>query len=57
MTVDQSAEFDCVKHPILLEKLMKYSVCEEVISWIASYLSENPVCEYLPGGVENGSSE
>ena len=40
MTIDQSAAFDCVEHAILLKKLRLYSLSEETIGWISSYLEK-----------------
>ena len=39
MAVDQSAAFDCIEHPILLNKLDKYNIGQDAKSWIANYLS------------------
>ena len=39
MMVDQSAAFDCVEHALLLNKLQMYSISEESLGWISSYLS------------------
>ena len=38
MTVDQSSAFDCVEHDILVEKLKMYSLGENVLTWIKSFL-------------------
>ena len=37
--VDFRKAFDCVQHPILLNKLGQLGVGEKVISWVESYLS------------------
>ena len=39
MSVDQSAAFDCVLHEVLLEKLKFYSLGEQTLDWMRSYLS------------------
>ena len=39
MTVDQSAAFDCMEHALLLDKLRMYSISEESLGLIYSYLS------------------
>ena len=39
MTLDQSTAFNCVPHPILLEKLKMYNLDAKSIQWIDSYLN------------------
>ena len=39
MSIDQSAAFDCVIHSILLQKLSYYSLGEDTLEWMRSYLS------------------
>ena len=39
MSVDQSAAFDCVVHTTLIEKLRYYSIGDQTINWLASYLA------------------
>ena len=38
MTIDQSGAFDSVSHMLLLEKLHKYKVGPQALSWIKDYL-------------------
>ena len=39
MTLDQSAAFDCVQHPLLISKLELYYMDKSVIDWVRSYLN------------------
>ena len=38
--IDFKKAFDCVQHPMLLEKLESMGLSDAVVRWIASYLSE-----------------
>ena len=38
LALDQSAAFDCVSHPILVQKLRLYGCDEDTITWMQSYL-------------------
>ena len=39
MAIDMSAAFDSVSHPILLAKMRKYGLGENVIKWVEDYLT------------------
>ena len=39
MTLDLSAAFDTVSHPLLLLKLRRYGLHENVVKWIEDYIS------------------
>ena len=39
ITVDESAAFDCVSHPILIRKLRSYGFGPKTIKWFKQYLS------------------
>ena len=53
MTLDQSAAFNCISHPILLEKLKLYNFSKETLAWLESYLSARS--QYVNIGMENSS--
>ena len=38
MAINQSSAFDCISHPILLQKLEKYGCSDTTIKWMTSYL-------------------
>ena len=39
MTVDQSAAFDCLQKDLLIQKLGRYNVGQQVLDWVDSYLT------------------
>ena len=49
-TIDLSAAFDTVEHPIFFQCLEKqYGFCDSVLSWYKSYLSDRKQCVLLKG--------
>ena len=53
LALDQSAAFDCVSHPILIEKLKLYGCSEKTIKWMHSYLGHRT--QYTNIGKQNSS--
>ena len=51
MTVDESSAFDCLNTEILLNKMRLYSVDEDVIDWLRSYLTFRT--QYVTVGASN----
>ena len=49
MMVDLSAAFDCVDHPLLLEKLKLLGFDEKCINWCKSFLQSRYQCVYIEG--------
>ena len=53
LALDQSAAFDCVSHPILLEKLKLYGCTDDTITWMQSYLGHRT--QYTSIGSKNSN--
>ena len=51
--IDFKKAFDCVQHSVLLDKLEKFKVGEEVLTWVRNYL-ENREQRVLANGIYSG---
>ena len=38
--IDFKKAFDCVQHPMLVEKFRQVGLCETLVEWVISYLSD-----------------
>ena len=55
MSIDQTSAFDCMEHPILIQKLQYYFLDDKLIQWIRSYL-ENRSSLVVIGSAESNIS-
>ena len=44
LAIDQSSAFDCMSHEIVLKKLSKYNVSDDMLGWFHSYLNARSHC-------------